>query len=256
MKKIFVFVAIATFMTLGFTGMAQNKFKGIVKYNLTAEGVDAKKVAEQLTNLSLKVMGDQFYADGYMTTLLTKNGTINCMIQNGNTMTVALNFSDILTYLDMQGVSLTTYQGTGKILTKNEITQSEIDSLTIPCTEGFYIEYLEETKTIAGETAKLARIHSFDEDGVDHPEDVWYSPEMGPAPNMAFGGINGIVLEKRIKLDEDNTLILTASEIVKGKVKDVDFLMPSGYEKLSDEDLEAFSEELSEEIKALQGEEE
>ena len=43
-------------------------------------------------------------------------------------------------------------------------------------------------------------------------------------------------------------------EVVKGKVKEADFLLPDGYETLGEEELKELFEQLQEEIELLQGE--
>ena len=245
----------AAFLTMSFTSVAQNKFKGIVKYNVTAEGNDAKEFAAQATNLEIKVMNDDVLASGFMTILLTRSPFVNTIAQSGRTLSVSYDFSQILTALDMNGVSLTSYQGKGKMLLKTDITQEMIDSLTIASSEpGYYIEYTDQTKKIAGQEAKLAKIHINKDDETQTTEEIWYCPTMGPQHNFIFNGIQGVVMEMTIQLDETNSLTLTASEVVKGKVKEVEFLPPAGFEKTTEEDSQTFMAELFEELENLQEE--
>ena len=49
-------------------------------------------------------------------------------------------------------------------------------------------------------------------------------------------------------------ITFTATEVVKGKVKEADFLLPDGYETLSDEELETLGTEIQDELELLQGE--
>lgn len=251
MKKFFILAAAALMMAGTMSLNAQNKFKGVVKYKVTAVGQSADQALQYFGNAAeIKVMGEQISITNPSATLFTFNQMINCIRQNGRTMSMALDYSMILTHYN---ITLTSYQGDGKILQRNTVSQGEIDSLTIPCTEGYYIEYVNETKKIAGVDAKLARIHAFDQDGVDHPTEMWYSPDMGPEANFIFQGVKGIPMEYTIKLDQDNSITFTADEVVKGKVKDTDFLMPAGFKALSDDEMKAFMEELSEEMKYLRG---
>ena len=53
---------------------------------------------------------------------------------------------------------------------------------------------------------------------------------------------------------EGRAITYTATEIVKGKVKEADFLLPDGYDTLSEEELNTLGEELNEAIELLQGE--
>ncbi len=103
-------------------------------------------------------------------------------------------------------------------------------------------------------TAKKLIRHMYDEEGVDHPQVMWYSDEIGPRPNVLFGGLKGMPLECTVEIGEGRAITYTATEVVKGKVKEVDFLLPDGYETLSDEEMEELGEQLKEELELLQGE--
>ncbi|MCR4817246.1 MAG: hypothetical protein K5842_08740, partial [Bacteroidales bacterium] len=71
---------------------------------------------------------------------------------------------------------------------------------------------------------------------------------------LIFNGVKGVALEYSINLGEGRQLTLTASEIKKGKVKEVDMLLPSGYESISKEAFTKLFEQISEELKYLQEE--
>ena len=53
---------------------------------------------------------------------------------------------------------------------------------------------------------------------------------------------------------EGRAITYTATEIVKGKVKEADFLLPDGYDTLSDDELSELFQQLQEEIELLQEE--
>ena len=166
-----------------------------------------------------------------------------------------MDMSQILGYLRSQGSEFD-YEGNGKLLIKSESKTSDFDSLEIKDTEPghFYYEYVAgETKTIAGMTAKKMVRHMYDEEGVDHPMVMWYSDEIGPQINVLFSGIKGMPLECTMDQGEGRAITYTAIEVVNGKVKDVDFLLPDGYETLSDEDLGTLFQQLQDEIELLQG---
>ena len=252
MKKFFAFAAVAVMMMSAMTLNAQNKFKGIVKYSITSVGSNPVEIPEQYATPQLKVMNDQIVAEDVA--LLGFSPFTKKHIQKGRTESYFFDFSPVMMYLAQADVTLSSYSGDGKILMKEERTQSEIDSLTIPCTEGFYIEYVAgETKKIAGMTAKLARIHVFDEEGTDHPTSIWYSDEMGPDVNFIQNGIKGVALEYEVRLGEGSVLRFAATEIIKGKVKDTDFLNLSGYELMDSKKFAEFTTEFSEELRFLQG---
>ena len=83
---------------------------------------------------------------------------------------------------------------------------------------------------------------------------MWYSKEIGPAINVLFSGIKGMPLECTIDAGEGRAITYTAVEVVKGKVKEADFLLPDGYDSLSDDELTELFQQLQEEIELLQGE--
>lgn len=251
MKKLFVFAAAVFFVASGM--MAQSSFKGIVKYKIESTGTVSMTIPEAAATAEIKVDGDNLFTKSPI--FLGGMGA-ECVLVNGMRTTSCLDLSQLLGYLRSQGSEFT-YQGAGKIILKNDMKESDFDSLEIKDTEPghFYLEYVPgETKEIAGVTAKKLIRHSFDEEGVDHPRVMWYSDEIGPKVNVLFGGIKGMPLECTMDAGEGKAITYTATEVVKGKVKEADFLLPDGYESLSDEEMEELGQQLQEEIELLQGE--
>lgn len=249
MKKILAIAAFAV-LSMGCL-MAQNTFRGTITYSVTSTGETAFQVPEQMATAEIKVYDDKVLTSSMV---FTNSPMINSVLVDGHKQFMCWDLSMIFMYLSQNDVELD-YKGSSKILAKTEMSQQDIDSLTIPCTEGMYIEYVDgETKTIAGVTAKKAIIHVFGEEGDDHPVIIWYSDEMGPDVNLLFNGIKGIGLEYSTDLGEGRQLTLTATEVKKGKVKEVDMLLPSGYETISDEEFKALFTQIQEEMQYLQEE--
>lgn len=251
MKKM---IAMAAVVLLGMGAMsAQNTFKGIVKYKVESTGTVAMTIPEEVSNAEIKVDGDNLFTKSPI--FLGGMGA-ECVLVNGLRTTSCMDLSQLLTFLRSQGSEFT-YQGAGKIVVKNESDPKDFDSLDVKDTEPghFYYEYVEgETKTIAGQTAYKMVRHMYDEEGEDHPMVMWYSKEIGPQINVLFNGIKGMPLECTLDAGEGKALTYTAVEIVKGKVKEADFLLPDGYETLSEDDMRELFEQLQEEIELLQGE--
>ena len=249
MKKILAIAAFAV-LSMGCL-MAQNTFRGTITYSVTSTGETAFQVPEQMATAEIKVYDDKVLTSSMV---FTNSPMINSVLVDGHKQFMCWDLSMIFMYLSQNDVELD-YKGSSKILAKTEMSQQDIDSLTIPCTEGMYIEYVDgETKTIAGVTAKKAIIHVFGEEGDDHPVIIWYSDEMGPDVNLLLNGIKGIGLEYSTDLGEGRQLTLTATEVKKGKVKEVDMLLPSGYETISDEEFKALFTQIQEEMQYLQEE--
>ena len=251
MKKVFVLAA-AMLLTMG-AMMAQNSFKGIVKYKVESTGTVSMNIPDEVATAEIRVDGENMFTKSPI--FLGGMGA-ECILVNGLRTTSCMDLSQLLGYLRSQGSEFT-YQGNGKIIVKNESQLSDFDSLDIKDTEPghFYYEYVDsETKQIAGQTAYKMVRHMYDEDGVDHPMTMWYSKEIGPQINVLFSGIKGMPLECTMDAGEGKAITYTATEVVKGKVKEADFLLPDGYDVLTDEEMEVFGQELNDELELLRGE--
>ena len=251
MKKIFVMAAAMFLAAVGVE--AQNTFKGIVKYKVESTGTVSMTIPEEGAKAEIKVDGDNLFTKSPI--FLSGMGA-ECILVNNLQTTMCMDLSQLLGYLRSQGSEFT-YQGAGKLLVTNKSEAKDFDSLAIEDKEPghFYYEYVDgETKTIAGQTAYKMVRHMFDEDGEDHPMTMWYSKEIGPAINVLFSGIKGMPLECTMDAGEGRAITYTATEVVKGKVKEADFLLPDGYETLGEEELKELFEQLQEEIELLQGE--
>lgn len=249
MKKVFLFAAIACLSLSSL--FAQNTFKGVITYALTSTGETEFKIPDEVATAELKVFDSKVLASSQIF-LMNYGGMASNILVDGRKQFICMDLSQIFMYLSANDVELD-YKGSSKILISDELSQTEIDSLTIPVTEGFYIQYVDgETKTIAGKTAKKAILHAFDEEGEDHQTIFWYSDEIGPEVNPVFNGIKGVALEYSMKLGEGREITLTATDIKSGKVKEVDMLLPSGYESVTEEQFSALFKQIREEMEYLQ----
>ena len=102
------------------------------------------------------------------------------------------------------------------------------------------INKLEGTKTIAGYKCVKAEIVT-KKDDKETKMIVFYTEELKPFHQEdEYKDINGTILETEIETgegDEAITMITTATEVKKGKVKPVEFLQPSGATELTKEQL-------------------
>ncbi|MBR5778223.1 MAG: hypothetical protein IKY22_07185 [Bacteroidales bacterium] len=235
MKKTFKLLAIAAFALAFQTLSAQNKFIGSVKYNIEAAG--------KTQEVSLKIYEDN---------ALFKTEGSHILIR-GRKFYTAQDFSQYIGYLKSNDVWDSPYEGDGKILIKHELEQKDIDSLTIPCTEGFYFEYIDgETKEIAGWTAKKVRYHIFNDEGEDKGFEVWYTDEIGPEYDfIMLQGLRGLPLEFTITSEDGSKVSYRAIEIKKEKLKDTEFLLPAGFKELPEEELKGIIQAIQEGIELL-----
>jgi hypothetical protein len=230
MKKIFVAAAMMLLAMSAVT--AQNNFRGIVKFKVESTGkVDVQLKPEQ-TLFEIKVYDNKLM--------------VNQTIQNGLKTIVATDLSPIISYLAANGIELETYTGDGKILVRDEANVDSLKSIELKDEEPghFYYEYVDETQEMLGYTAKKLIVHSFDEEGQDNPSTCWYTTEIGPEYCLLMGQIKGFPLVYTQIGSEGRAITYTATEVVKGKVKETEFFPPAGYKDMTEEELDALGEEI------------
>lgn len=251
MKKVIFLAALLLSSSVIF---AQNSFKGIIKYKVESTGTVSFQIPDEVANAEVKVMGESIYTTSPI--FLMNYPLAEQVLIKGLDMSICMNFGQVLGYLRSNGSEFT-YQGEGKLLIKDKTEKSSLDSLTIVDTEEghFYYEYVDgETQNVAGRTAKKVIKHYYDAEGTDHPVTMWYTDEIGPEYNVLFEGVKGVPLMCTMDLGEGRAITYTATEVISGKVKDADFLLPMGYEELPEDDLKVLMEEIQEEMELLQGE--
>ena len=234
MKKTLTLLALLAITATMLT--AQNKFVGIVTYSLESVG----EVDVPLQNKSFQIFVYQDKA--YLGNEQSKQ------IVNGRKMYVTMDLSQYINYFQSQDVWESEYEGSGKIIVAHEMTQEELDSITIPDTKGMYIEYVGgETREIQGFKAQKAKYHIFNEEGVDKGFDVWYTTEIGPEYDFVLcTGLKGFPLEFVQSSGDGKAVQYKVSELTKGKVKDTDFMLPDGYDMLTEEAFSALMKNIKE----------
>ena len=237
MKKIFVAALIMLLATSAVS--AQNNFRGIVKFKVESTGTVAVPIKPEQSTFEIKVYDNKLM--------------VETTVQNGLKTIAAQDISWIITALLSEGIELESYNGDGKIIIRNEVTKASIDSIEIVDQEPghFYYEYVNETQEMLGYTAKKLIVHSYDEEGVDHPTTCWYTTEIGPEYCLLLGQMKGFPLVYTSNSPDGKAITYTATEITKGKVKEAEFLPPAGYQDLSDEEFKALNDEIEAAIELL-----
>ena len=238
MKKILI-AAMVLLMTFGAVN-AQNNFRGIVKYKLSSTGkVDVSLKPEQ-TSVEMKVYDNRLM--------------IGTTVQNGLKTIAATDLSQIIAYLAANDIELDSYSGDGKILVRDEANIDTLKSIETKDEEPghYYYEYVNETQEMLGYTAKKLVVHSFDEEGNDNPSICWYTTEIGPEYCLLLGNVKGLPLVYVQNGEGGRQVTYTAYEVVKGKVKEAEFLPPAGYQDLSEEEMEALGKELQDAFELLE----
>ncbi len=217
MKKHFLFVMI-TILTVVFTANAQKSgksFSGSVLYKISYDGTwDAATLAQQPRESSVLMnevkCKSEFLAGGASISIITN--TID---------------SSVTTLINAMGMKFYVKQ------TKDKVIES-LEEETAP-----KINYLDETKTIAGYECKKAEYITLDEYDEEVTTIVYYTTAIGkPAMNWggSFHGLNGFPMEYSI-VTVEGTITFSATEVKPKKVKDIEFLIPTDYEEMTPEQL-------------------
>ncbi|MBR0072551.1 MAG: hypothetical protein IJP95_01810 [Bacteroidales bacterium] len=240
MKKTFAFLALVAFAVSVL--VAQNKFAGIVTYTL--ESVGEVDVPLQNKSFQINVYQDKAYLGNEQSK----------QIVNGRKLYVVMDLSQYIGYFQANDVWESEYEGSGKIIVTHQMTQEELDSITIPDTKGMYIEYLAgETREIMGFKSQKAKYHIFNDEGVDKGFDVWYTTEIGPEYDFVLcTGLKGFPLEFTQSSGDGKAVQYKVSEITKGKVKSTDFMLPDGYDLLDEAAFSSLMKDVQEAQQLLQ----
>jgi hypothetical protein len=238
MKKL-LFAALIMVLTTGAV-KAQNNFRGIVKYKLTSTGTVDVQIPEDQSTIEIKVYDNKLMSGQTQ--------------QIGMKVAQAIDLSQAIGYLAANGIELETYDGDGKLLVRGESTKEEMDSLYIEDKEPghFYYERVEGTKDIFGFTAKKLIMHRYDETGNDNPAECWYTEEIGPEYCLIFGNTKGFPLIFTQQGSEGRAITYTCTEIIKGKVKEAELLLPAGYKDVNDEEFAQIMKEFQEAAELLE----
>ncbi len=237
MKKI-VCAAALLLLTVGALS-AQNNFRGIVRYKIESTGKVAITIKPEQSTAEIKVYDNQILSGQ--------------TVQTGFKIATAQDFSPYISYLAANDIELETYTGDGKFLIRDEIAKEKLDSGYIVDKEPghYYYENVDETQEMLGYTAHKLIMHRYDEEGNDNPAICWYTTEIGPEYCLVLGAIKGFPLVYTQELGEGRAITYTATEIVKGKVKETDMLLPAGYKDASGEEFETFQREMQEAFELL-----
>ena len=237
MKKI-VCAAAMLLLTVGALS-AQNNFRGIVRYKIESTGKVAITIKPEQSTAEIKVYDNQILSGQ--------------TVQTGFKIATAQDFSPYISYLAANDIELETYTGDGKFLIRDEIAKEKLDSGYIVDKEPghYYYENVDETQEMLGYTAHKLIMHRYDEEGNDNHAICWYTTEIGPEYCLVLGAIKGFPLVYTQELGEGRAITYTATEIVKGKVKETDMLLPAGYKDASGEEFETFQREMQEAFELL-----
>jgi GLPGLI family protein len=223
------FIMMAVLLAFSSSSFAQKKakpFKGTLTYGLeySGEGLEPAQIAQMPKEEVIKV---------YENLTLTEQGPAT-RITNGDLKKVSL-------IIDLSSM------GAKKYLIVQKQEEIEKDN------KGTDIKYFEDNKEILGYKVKKAVISApvkeDEEEGSGAKITVYYTEELGGEEvnfgNEMFHGLKGVAMEFEVTTKKITIKGLMKS-VEKGKVKETDFLIPTGCTEVT---MEAFQEEM----KALRG---
>lgn len=228
MKRFFaglvILLAMAVIFTISTSSITKKAkgFRGTVTYSLSYEGdgLTPAQLAMMPTSIKTKMFDDMSSTE---------------MVMGAIAQTYISNpAKDKLIIL---------IEGMGKKLAI-EKKYSEIKSIA-DSAKTFTVQYelKDETKVIAGYTCKKAVVTQTPKEGTEGEEiiySIYYCPELGNAESNKdsdLAGIPGLLMEfKEIK--DGITTTYTVSEIKKGGVSELDFLLPEGFKVVTEEQIQ------------------
>lgn len=196
-------------LAFSFTSVAQTAkpFTGTITYSITYAGnIDAATMAQLPKITTVKVMGNKQKTE-------IPYGPVTIWVQNDG------DKKEAMLMLDQMGQKI--YYKLNEAEIEEDYSKNGTPEIT----------YSDETKTIAGYVCKKAEFKTFDADGNSQVSVVYYTEELGGAAlnyGSNFQGLKGLPLEYTTP-QGDFTVTNTATEVKKGKVKDLDFLVPSDF---------------------------
>jgi len=214
MKKLFL-VALSIF-TLVITVNAQN-FEGKISFKISYGELPAEAAGMEDMMPSKMVI----YAKNENSRVEMETGLMGTQV----TMSNAKDGSTTVLY-DMMGQKMAIVMD--KAYIEKQKTENNIEKNKI--------EYLNETKTIAGYKCKKAKIVLTD-GGESQTIEIYYTEDIPNYQDTNFEGLKGMPLEFSVNA-QGIQMSFTATEIVKEKVADSKFEVPSEYTKVSAEDME------------------
>lgn len=195
-------------------------WKGTITYSISysGEGITPAMVANAPKSTKVKVMGNKTSAEivnGPMVLTIIQNPEFNSFYQ-------LIEFGD------------------KKYAVKKSLDEINADSLRKYDTE---IDLVNETKIIAGYECKKAVVTFIPRDTADGEEQIfnfYYSTDLGDAntnSDSEFSEIPGLLLEY-YNLQGNLITKFVATNVKKGGVKETDFLIPTDYKVLTEEELQ------------------
>lgn len=222
MKKFVQFLAVVLILTQ-IAYAQKNKssaFKGIVVYSITYNGDwDPAVIAQQPKTSEVKILGKRSMTE---------------IVYPGVTIKNIANGQDSVQYVLIDAGSM------GKFYLKTT-KEKFIERLKEAQPT---INYLDETKEIAGYVAKKAEYISKDEYGDEQKVIVYYSEDIAGQEYNFFNNfplLKGFPMEYTLSLEDGKSITFAVTEVKTKKVnlKETDFMIPADFKETTEEELKS-----------------
>ncbi|MDR0789782.1 MAG: hypothetical protein LBO06_03190 [Bacteroidales bacterium] len=207
-KKILSLVACAVLFMAISVQAQQGKWIGTVKYKLTYEGAVSPQAP---TEYEIKVYEN-------------KGTTGNAFVKAITNATA----KSITTMFDLSSVPVDGVQG--KWYTRKKVTDEDMNKVTYVFTGN--------TKQMAGKTVKEVHVTYKDDDDEEKQETIWACDEIGPVIDLMFYlGLKGMPFEFTAE-GQGVVVKYEVVELTPNNVKETEVLLESGYEEVTEEELQ------------------
>ncbi len=193
-------------------------FNGIITYSLSYEGdIDPATLAQIPKEMSTMISGNK------SKTVNNNSGFNMIIIKDGDKKL-------IITLMDISMISK-------KIMVKStsDDIKKELDKQPVPT-----IKLIDETKDIAGYKCKKGEMITKDEEGKEITSVFYYTEDLETGDknfDTPFRDVKGTLMEFEQSAGK-YTVKSTVSKVKKQKISDNEFLIPSGYEEMTQEQLQ------------------
>jgi GLPGLI family protein len=213
MKKFIAFTVLIALSII--PAFAQKGFEGTVKYKIEYEDLPEEMAGFEAMlpkEMAMKIKGNKSRTEqntGMGTTVSISDGDNGTMV----------------TLMDMMGSKVAIKMGEDELK-----KQKEVAKISTP-----KIDYLDETKDIAGYACKKAEITP---DGSDESVVVYYTNEIqSPKVGEKYEGLKGFPMQYEMK-NQGMTMIMTVTEVNKEKISKSEFTVPDEYEEMTMEEFQ------------------
>jgi GLPGLI family protein len=186
-------------------------FEGVIKFNISYESMPA----DMADAIAMLPQEQTFFIKNHKSKFVQVTSTANTMV---------ISDSEAQTSIILMEAMGQKY--------KMSMTTDEVKSVELESTEGITIEYIDETKMIAGYECKKALVTM---EGFDEKAIFYYTEKIAPLQLSGMEGLHlkGLPLEYIISMG-GMKMVMKATTVEKTEIPDSTFDIPEGYTEMPD----------------------